>query len=311
MSTKDNKIFIESLADQHNFDKKIKWKRVSKTKHESGGSIRIFVNDVNDMKISILEDKNGQLTLDNFFSGFDFSKLAEKLATKDELLACLIGTSLLTDMECCIENGNFSSVSDYLDNNLEEINENLSDKFSQIHFDYKTYTFLPSNNKFEPLTKEEMISLFENKDYSFIINKLHGIIELPEEVDLCHMEYDFRESEAGKQITPETTGVNFDGENYSLSLVEQNGFSYLKGYSGGDWEHPVTFYYYLPKNSKKLEGFFPKGNRYCYNLKTNEAYGNSDSAEDENMTESLSGNLSDKAERSLNEDFFAFLTKTL
>lgn len=311
MSTKENKIFIESLAETYHFDKKIKWKRLSKTKHETGGSLRIFVNDVNDMKISILEDKNGQLTLDNFFSGFDFSQLADKLASKDELLACLMGTSLLTDMECSIENGDYPSVSDYLNENLEEINENLSDKFSDIHFDYKTSTFLPNNNKFQPFTKEEMTALFENKDWTFIINKLNGIVELPNEVDLYHLGYDFRESESGKQITPETTGVNFDGENYSLSLIEQNGFSYLKGYSGGDWEHPVTFYYYLPKNSKKLEGFFPKGNRYCYNLKTNEAYGNSDSEDDENMTESLNGPLIDKAERSLNEDFFAFLTKTL
>lgn len=311
MSTKENKIFIESLAETYQFDKKIKWKRLSKTKHETGGNLRIFVNDVNDMKISILEDKSGQLTLDNFFSGFDFSKLAGKLASRDELLACLIGTSLLTDMECSIENHDYPSVSQYLVENLEEINENISDKFSQINFDYRTSRFLPSNNKFDPFTKEEMTALFENKDWTFIIDKLKGIVELPDEVYLYHFEYDFRESEAGKQITQETTGVNFDGENYSLSLIEKNGLSYLKGYSGGDWENPVTFYYYLPKDSKKLEGFFPKGNRYCYNLKTNEAYGNSDSDEDENMKESLDSNLSDKADRSLNEDFFIFLTKTL
>ena len=36
MSTQDNKIFIESLAEELGFDKKIKWKRLSKSKTEEG-----------------------------------------------------------------------------------------------------------------------------------------------------------------------------------------------------------------------------------------------------------------------------------
>lgn len=40
-----------------------------------------------------------------------------------------------------------------------------------------------------------------------------------------------------------------------------------------------------------MESFFPKDNKYCYNLKTNEAYGNADNDEEDEYMESLNGNF--------------------
>lgn len=310
MSTKENKLFIEQLSETHNFDKKIKWKRLSKSKHESGGSVREFGNDVNAMKITLLEDKDGKLTLLNFSQGIDFKFVSNKLGNKQELLACLFGISILNDMKQSLKHRDYQNIDDYLHENLEDqINESLHDMFKHIEYDYQQNIFLDNNNIPPQFTKDELKKFYQDKDWTFIIHKLNNITKNPDDINIYQLEYGFISSEVGQQITAEKMEVNYDGENYGLHLVEDNGLVYIEGYSGGDWEHPVTFFYFLNKENNQMESFFPKGNKYCYNIKTNEAYGNSDDDDEENYMESLNDKLAKKAETSIRSDFFDFLSQ--
>ena len=310
MSTKENKLFIEQLSETYHFDKKIKWKRISKSKHESGGSVRVFVNDINTMKITLLEDNKGNLTLLDFSKGIDFNFVSTKLGNKQELLACLFGISILSDMELSLKYGDYQNIDDYLDNNLEDqINESLYNMFKHIDYDYQKHVFLDNNNIPPQFTKDELNKFYQDKDWTFIIDKLNNISKNPDDINIYQLEYGFIASDVGQQITPEKTEVNYDGENYGLSLAEDNGLAYIVGYSGGDWEHPVTFFYFLNKENNQMESFFPKNNKYCYNLKTNEAYGNADDDEEDEYMESLDGKLADKAEASIKADFYNFLSQ--
>lgn len=308
MSTKENKDFIATLAEQYNFDKNIKWKRLSKNKHDSGGSIRVFGNNENEIKISILEDINGHLSLAHFQSAVDFSLLSKNLGNSHELLVHFFANTLIGDIEECIENEDVKDIEEYAETLIKDINEDIHEKFMNINYDSKTSKYLPTSNQPPQFTKDEIIQLFNNKDISIFKNKFDNIVEYPENIELLVLSYGFFYSTPGKQIRPENIGVNFDFENTGIQVVEENGISYLECYACGDWETPVTSFYFLNKNTQQLESFFPLGNKYCYNVKTKEAYGNTEDEYEEKMVEFLNEH-SDKAEASIKADFFAFLNK--
>lgn len=96
MSTQDNKIFIESLAEELGFDKKIKWKRLSKSKVDEG-SLRVFGNNENDMQLTILEKHDGSLSLYNQdIQGTSIQVTAKNLGDEKELLSFFMSDVIMT-----------------------------------------------------------------------------------------------------------------------------------------------------------------------------------------------------------------------
>ena len=90
------------------------------------------------------------------------------------------------------------------------------------------------------------------------------------------------------KVKKDLSKINFDGENYSYSkkgninldnydymgiVTLENGFTFLGGVAGGDWEHPVYHIVYF--DGKSLRGYIPSyGN--VLNLKYKCALGSED-----------------------------------
>jgi hypothetical protein len=77
------------------------------------------------------------------------------------------------------------------------------------------------------------------------------------------------------------TSVVFDLENVELTLIEKNNICCLMLEAGGDWEYPITAYFYWSEREKSIKGFFPVGEGNSYNLATGTAYGSEDVDDDE------------------------------
>lgn len=80
------------------------------------------------------------------------------------------------------------------------------------------------------------------------------------------------------------TDIVFDLENTELTVREQDGIFSLVFEAGGDWEMPVTAYFYWSEPLQSICCFFPLGEGNTYNMETNTAYGSED-ADDDELTE--------------------------
>ena len=73
---------------------------------------------------------------------------------------------------------------------------------------------------------------------------------------------------------------SFDLENRELTLSTKNDISYLLLKAGGNWEEPVSLYFYWSETEKLIKGYFPTGKGNTYNIETNTAYGSEDIDDD-------------------------------
>lgn len=79
------------------------------------------------------------------------------------------------------------------------------------------------------------------------------------------------------------TDIDFDLENVDLTIIEKDDICCLLLEAGGDWEEPISAYFYWSEPTQSLKGFFPLGEGNTYNLATNTAYGSEDVYDDDEL----------------------------
>ena len=290
MSTQDNKIFIESLAEELGFDKKIKWKRLSKSKVDEG-SLRVFGNNENDMQLTILEKHNGSLSLYNQdIQETSIQVTAKNLGDEKELLSFFMSDVIMTIT-----------------------NESLAYYAKEFQKDFDQFVEQTNNifglDKNKSLKKEDMLAFYQSKDPYFFIPYMKDQISTSD-IDLPIYRYDFSfDVESIKcvdKFSPDKINIEYDKENTNFYLCKQNGVAFIMFTAGGDWEEPLTFYMYLDKDKNDIDFFFDFGNKDMYDVSLKQAYGNAEEDEDEERQEKIREKISqnfDKIQEKMTKKF--------
>lgn len=267
MSTKENKEFIAQISKDLGLDQKIKWKRLSKTKHEEG-ALRTFINDIDSSELIILEKKDGSLSLHSFKPSSNLLLIKDKIGNRKELVARFLTEVFAHEMAQTEDD-----LEEYIDDFLEDYNDTFSD--------------LVNSSDFVPFTAEDILTLNKSWDGPRFISHLGNLDNLSENDALSlHALEHFMEYSLFERMASET-GIEYDSENYEFVIKSHMGISFIKCFFGGDWEYPVTFYLYLNKETDAIEYFVPETNNNYYVAKKS-AYGNTEDDFDDKMKEKLS-----------------------
>lgn len=290
MSTKENKDFIGKISEDLGLDQKIKWKRLSKTKHEEG-TLRTFINDMDSSELIILEKKDGSLSLHSFKPSINLSLIKDKIGNRKELISRFLTEVFAYDM---------AQTNDELEEYINDFLEDYNDTFSDI----------VNSPDFVPFTAEDILALNKSWDSTRFSSHLGNLDNLSENAELSlHALEHFMEYPLFEKMASETD-IEYDSENYEFVIKSHMGISFIKGFFGGDWEHPVTFYLYLNKEKDTIEYFVPKTNNNYYVAKKS-AYGNTEDDFDEKMIEKLSKISESKLDHEFNSLFEKHLLNRL
>lgn len=115
---------------------------------------------------------------------------------------------------------------------------------------------------------------------TFVTDNFSGSDPVIDFNDLTKLSYTYKFITTLLDATLETDIV-FDLENTELTVSEQDGIFSLVLEAGGDWEMPVTAYFYWSEPLQSICCFFPLGEGNTYNMETNTAYGSEDADDDE------------------------------
>lgn len=279
MSTKENKEFIGKISKDLGLDQKIKWKRLSKTKHEEG-DLRTFINDTDSSELIIFEKKDGSLSLYSFTPSTNLSLIKDKVGNRKELFSRFLTEVFAHEMAHTDEN-----LEEYINDFLEDYNDTFSD--------------LVNSPDFIPFTSEDILTLNKSWDGRRFNSHLGNLDNLSENTEISFralehfMEYPLFERMASE------TGIEYEAENYEFVITSHIGISFIRGFFGGDWEYPVTFYLYLNKETDTIEYFVPETNNNYY-IGKKSAYGNTDDDFDAKMTKKLNNISESKLEHEFN-----------
>jgi len=283
MSTKDNKDFITKISKELGIDEKIKWKRLNKTK-DSLGFLRTFINDQDSSRLVILEKSNGELSLHSYEKPVDSSSFRDKIGTKEELALEFLSSIFLNELK--------NLQGDILDY-LEDYNEVFESLFK--------------NNDFTPFTKEDLIQLQNAWNLDLFKSHMGDLSTLTNDEMYFSAFEEFLELDIFESMSSSAIGIEYDKENYEFVIDSKNNISFIRGFFGGDWEWPITFYLYLNKETNKIEFFIPKTNNNYYVAK-NSAYGNVEDSFDEKMFTKINNANQDKIEAEFYDLFEKYLS---
>lgn len=276
MSTQDNKIFIESLAEELGFDKKIKWKRLSKSKTEDG-SLRVFGNNENDMQLTILEKHDGSLSLYNNGMAESSSKMAPiNLGNEKELISFL-----MADVIMSITNESLSYYAKEFQKDFDKFVSQTNEIF-----------YIETEKR---LKKEDILAFYQSKDPYFFVPYISDNffnVNLNSDTKELHLykysfSFNIESMKCIEKLDSEKIDIEYDKENTDLTICKQNGIPFIMFTSGGDWEEPLTFYLYLNKDKNDIDFFFDFGNKDMYDVSLKQAYGNADEDEDIDRQEKI------------------------
>lgn len=268
MSTQDCKKLILTLSEEYALDPKIKWKRASKRK-EGEGSLRVFVNDKNDTEIVIYENKNGEVSLHEISLDNEPSTappdLSDKIGSYKELCSFIFADLVL------------KNVMESLKHYEKTFQEDFPEFVKTANEVWKT-----TGGKVSEILESDMLEFLENKDFNFFSSFM---LEEPA-ANMTGKEFsaylfrvsDIEQADFFKPMLSENIDVEYDMENVwpAFCIDEKSNIAFLIVSTGGDWETPVSIYFYLNKETNRAEGFFDFGNENMYNVKNKAAYGNDD-----------------------------------